>query len=118
MSALSLEGLRMNAIQTAPNGVVGRETIFHFRQQGEHVQASYAGGRVEQGFLLGIARGPRLEFTYCQRHTDGSLDAGRSQCELRREGGRLQIVEHFEWGGGRGTNVIQELPESDGDPAR
>lgn len=100
----------MNAVQTASNGVVNAETVFRFRQDGERVHATYAGGRVEHGHLVGLVRGARLEFCYCQRHTDGSLDHGRSECELRRSAdGLVQVVEHFEWGEGKGTNVFQEL---------
>lgn len=107
-----LDGLTMNAVRTAPNGVVNADTRFRFEQDGQRVRASYAGGRVERGHLLGVVEGATLEFCYCQTHVDGSMDAGRSQCELRiGEGGALQIVEHFEWSGGSGTNIIQELVE-------
>ena len=107
--SFQLDGLTMNAVRTAPNGVVGPETIFEFRQEGDLVQASYAGGRVAAGHLIGRLRGDRLEFRYCQTHADGGLDGGRSECELRRsEAGLVQIVERFAWDGGTGTNVIQE----------
>lgn len=107
---IRLDGLLMNAVQTAANGVVNAETVFRFAQSGDRVRASYAGGRVEHGELVGLVRGGHLEFCYCQRHADGSLDHGRSDCELRRSAdGLVQVVEHFEWGEGRGTNVLQEL---------
>jgi hypothetical protein len=105
-----LDGLTMNAIETAPNGAVGVHTRFSFHQSGDRVHADYAGGRVERGFLVGRVSGSRFEFCYCQRHTDGQMDSGRSLCELRRsKDSLLRIVEHFEWGGGTGTNIIQEL---------
>ena len=107
----SLDGLQMNAVHTASTGVVNAETIFEFHQTGSHVHASYAGGRVVRGFLVGKVEGARLEFRYCQLHEDGELDGGHSVCELQRsDEGLLQIVEHFDWDGGQGTNVIQELP--------
>lgn len=105
-----LDGMTMNAVQTAPNGVVSEDTHFHFHQDGERVHADYSGGRVERGYLVGLVEDATFEFCYCQIHTDGSIDNGRSQCELRiDESGAVQVVEHFEWGGGSGTNVIQQL---------
>ena len=108
-----LDGLTMNAVQTASNGVVNADTRFHFHQDGGRVHANYSGGRVERGYLVGVVEDANFEFCFCQVHTDGSIDSGRSQCELRiGESGVVQIVEHFEWSGGSGTNVIQELRES------
>lgn len=108
---IQLDGLQMNAVQTAPSGVIDARTVFDFHQTEDRVHATYTGGRVERGYLVGLVREERFEFHYCQLHTDGSADGGHSQCELRRSAeGRVQIVEHFEWGGGKGTNVIEELP--------
>ena len=105
-----LDGLRMNAVETAPNGAINADTIFRFEQTGARVHAEYAGGRVELGHLVGLVRGATFAFRYCQLHDDGTLHGGQSNCELRRaDDGRLQIIEHFEWDDGPGTNVIQEL---------
>lgn len=111
-NAIDLNGLRMNAVQTASGGVVNADTVFEFAQSGERVWATYAGGLVERGYLVGILRDERLEFRYCQVQRDGTLDGGHSRCELRRSAdGRAEIVEHFEWGSrpGGGTNVIREM---------
>ena len=113
-----LDGLRMNAVQTAPNGVVNHETVFQFCQDGQRVHATYAGGQVARGSLVGMVNDAAFEFCYCQMHVDGTIDSGRSQCELRRnEQGLVQIVEHFEWSEGTGTNVIQELRDAANDVA-
>lgn len=111
-NAIDLNGLRMNAVQTASNGVVDADTVFEFSQSGERVWATYSGGLVERGYLVGVVHDDRLEFRYCQIQVNGTLDGGHSRCELRRsEDALVQIVEHFEWGSrpGGGTNVIQEL---------
>jgi hypothetical protein len=82
----SLDALTMNPVRTAPNGAVGVETLFRFHQTAECVHATYSGGRVQHGYLVGIVHGERFELRYCQMHTDGSIDGGQSTCELRREG--------------------------------
>lgn len=102
----------MNAVQTAAEGVINAETIFSFHQRGERVWATYAGGAIDRGYLVGVVNGNSLEFRYCQSETDGTIAGGHSVCELRRgPDSRAQIVEHFEWESrpGRGTNVIQEM---------
>ena len=109
---ISLDGLRMNAVETDPNGVIGVETIFKFRQTGSRVYAEYAGGKIDQGYLVGVVDGAAFEFRYCQLEVDGSLNGGVSQCELARgEDSLIQIIEHFEWESrpGKGRNVFQEL---------
>ncbi len=62
--AKSLDGLRMNATVTAENGVIGEDTIFLFRESGQLVSAEYSGGRVVQGYLVGV----RTEAVLIFRH--------------------------------------------------
>lgn len=106
-----LDGLRAHAPVTAPSGVIGADTIFHFVQRDDIVEAKYAGGRVESGYLIGRLRGRRLEFRYCQTHTDGVVTGGHSICEVQtNDRGKVEIVEEFEWAtGGKGTNIIRQL---------
>ena len=107
----NLDGLIMNAVETDPNGVIGIETIFRFRQTDQFVDADYSGGQIEKGYLVGIVDGSSFQFRYCQLETGGTLNGGCSQCQLEAADGLVRIVEHFEWesrkGGGR--NVIQEI---------
>ena len=108
----NLDGLRANAPVTAESGVINADTIFEFSQDGDLVEASYAGGQVRAGRLIGRVKGDTLEFRYCQAHDDGSLDGGRSNCELRRaDDGKIEIVERFQWASreGEGVNIIREL---------
>lgn len=106
-----LDGLRMNAVHTDGNGVIDERTIFCFSQTGSRVKAEYQGGEIDQGYLIGVVQGATLEFRYCQIDRQGQLDGGHSHCELRRSGGLVEIVEHFDWGSrpGGGTNVIRQL---------
>ncbi len=107
----NLDGLLMNAVETDPNGVIGVDTIFRFRQSEAFVHAEYSGGKIHQGYLVGIISGSKFQFRYCQLELDGTLNGGESNCELERVDDLIRIVEHFEWesrpGGGR--NVIQQL---------
>ncbi|MCB9845112.1 MAG: hypothetical protein H6811_03885 [Phycisphaeraceae bacterium] len=109
----NLDGLRANAPVTAPGGVINADTIFEFHQADNRVEATYTGGRIVRGFLVGVITNDTLEFRYCQAHTDGRIDGGASTCSLERtDDGRIRIIERFEWEsrGGSGTNVIEQLP--------
>ncbi|UCE59353.1 MAG: hypothetical protein JSU63_18165 [Phycisphaerales bacterium] len=109
---ISLDGLKMNAVETDANGVIGVDTIFKFRQTGEYVSAEYAGGKIRQGYLVGLASDTKLVFSFCQLESDGTLNSGKSTCNLEiGNTGLVRIIENFEWASrqGGGKNVIQEL---------
>ncbi len=106
----------MKPVETAESGVINADTVFEFSQLDEHIWASYSGGLIERGYLVGILRKDKLAFRYCQIQTDGTLDGGHSDCKLRLSESRLiQIVEKFEWESrsGSGVNIIQEFKKSD-----
>ncbi len=112
-SHVNLHGKRMRVAQTAPNGVVGKGTIFEFSQVGKVVEARYAGGRIATGFLVGLLEGDTLTFRFCQISDGIRVDGGASSGRLETlQDGRLRIVESFTWesrGGDSGVNVFEEI---------
>jgi hypothetical protein len=110
---INLNGIKMNVIETAPNGIVNKDTIFIFTQIEDRVYAEYAGGKIEKGFLVGKIIDHQLKFSYCQLQIDGNIDNGMSSCELSiNEKGKIILTEHFEWGSGKdriGTNIFREI---------
>jgi hypothetical protein len=113
MTTINLDKIKMTVIQTAENGVVNKDTIFTFQQNGNTVSAEYAGGKIQKGFLVGQINDNVFTFGYCQLQTDGTLDNGLSTCELSiAETGEIRLVEHFEWKsrpGETGVNIFQEI---------
>ena len=113
-SPLNLDGIRMHAIKTAPNGAVNADTYFNFHQAGSSVWADYAGGRVVRGYLVGKLDGNELEFRYCQHEAGDIIRGGSSNCVVKQDSNSpAQLIERFAWesGGGHGVNVIQEVVE-------
>lgn len=110
---MTLDNVKMNVIQTAPNGVVNELTIFHFSQKDNFVCGSYAGGRIFQGYLVGTNENDKFSFSYCQLQTDGKMDNGQSECDiLMGEDGKLKLIEHFTWTSKNdesGVNIFREL---------
>jgi len=103
----------MNVIQTAPNGVVNDLTIFTFSQTDNFISASYAGGQIFKGYLVGTLHKDKLLFSYCQLQMDGKIDNGQSECDVMMgENGKIKLIEHFKFASrndDRGMNVFQEL---------
>jgi hypothetical protein len=102
----------MHVVQTAPNGVVGSDTVFEFSQVGDIVTASYSGGRVGVGYLVGILKGDTLSFRYCQVSDEDHVDGGSSNAKIETmDGGRIRLIESFKWESrdGSGENIFEEI---------
>ncbi len=109
---MNLDGRKMRAVQTAPNGKIGWETIFHFSQTGNVVEAHYAGGRITTGYLTGILHKTALSFRYCQISDLSEIEGGASLCHLEQtQDGRVRVIESFAWESqsGGGVNIIEEF---------
>ena len=108
-----LNNIQMRVVQTAPNGVVNEQTIFHFTQKGRKVSARYSGGYIEKGFLVGILEESILRFSYCQLRSNGLMDHGESECLLYEENGKVALREQFEMQSAgtleKGTNIFKQI---------
>ena len=112
--ALSLDGIKMRVVTTAPNGVVGADTVFVFQQHERVVTAHYSGGRIVAGFLAGVWDGERLPFRYVQIADGETLDSGRSVARVTKlPDGRLRLEEQFQWESkpGTGTNIFEQIAD-------
>ena len=111
MRRILFDGKAMRATSTAPNGIIDENTIFHFQQIGNLITATYKGGKIKTGFLIGKIKNNKLEFQYTQMHEDEKLAGGHSVCsiELAKNGG-IKLIEHFRWSSGeKGINIIEEI---------
>lgn len=107
-----LNGVLMRVVVTAPNGVVGRDTLFVFAQRGAVVEARYSGGRIAAGSLVGLLTGADFSFRYCQVTHDGAIDGGASTGRFEcLDDGRLRMTETFNWESrpGQGVNVFEQI---------
>ncbi len=96
------------------NGEVSDETRFHYRQDGARLWASYSGGSVITGHLLGhVNEDDSLEFVYHHINVDGELMAGRCCSTPTIESdGRLIMNESWQWMTGdqsAGTSQVEEV---------
>ena len=105
---------RFRPVDTTDNGEVGGGTLFHYRQSGDVVWATYDGGGVLLGTLVATAdvQG-RLDMRYCHVNTAGQLMTGecRTEPELLPDG-RLRLHERWRWTCGdqsEGESVVEEV---------
>ncbi|MCA0374530.1 MAG: hypothetical protein LCH84_02600 [Gemmatimonadetes bacterium] len=112
---IDLDGVAMYVSSTDASGVVGAETQLWFRQRAARVWATYGGGGVQRGWLVGRWQGAHLHFRYVQREAGGAIHAGVSHCTAERgANGRVRLFEHFAWTtrAQQGVNVFDELPRA------
>ncbi len=111
----SLDGVVMRVVATASNAAIDQDTIFCFGQTGDSITASYGGGPIAEGWLVGTLDAGTLQgrFQYLQVGVDGVVNSGRSTGNIDRlPDGRWRLTEHFEWSSrdGEGTNCLEEVP--------
>ena len=93
-------------------GEVGPDTLFRYDQRGTTLLASYSGGAIDFGSIVGAVHPDgTLSFLYQHITKTGSLRSG--YCESRPEilpGGKLRLHERWKWhGGARGRSTLEEL---------
>ena len=109
---INLNGVRMKNAKADPKGVCSSETILEFKQDHNLISASYRGGPVLDGYLIGVLNGSQVMFRYVQADVNGNVDAGVSDGAFTRLPNRkLQLIEHFllYTRPDSGTNIFVEL---------
>ncbi|RKR92539.1 hypothetical protein BDK92_6980 [Micromonospora pisi] len=111
MTAPSLDARRFAAIDNV-GGEVSAETVFEYRERDGEVWATYAGGAVRRGYLVGTRRADLLSIRYVQLNIDGETSSGRCVTEVSvLPDGRLRLDETWQWESrpGEGTSVVEEI---------
>lgn len=110
-SVPSLDG-RVFAVADSGGGVATTDTVFHYAERDGVVTATYEGGTIRSGFLVGTRDDDSLDFRYVQLHHDGSTASGHCATELELlPDARVRLNETWEWESrpGRGRSVAEEV---------
>ena len=100
-------------ISNTDNGETSNETIFHYKQVGNIVTATYSGGKIIQGHLIGLVDSfGNIEMRYHQVNNKNELMTGicKSTPEILANG-KIRLHEAWEWTSGdksTGTSIIEE----------
>jgi len=110
---INYEGKVFRPVVNFPNGEVNAATRFQYSQAEDLLTASYSGGGIREGQMVGkVLPNGELEFFYQHMSDDGSLLSGR--CHSRPEympDGRLRLHETWQWftdGQSCGTSIVEE----------
>lgn len=102
------------SVSNSSSGDVDQETIFHYRQEGSNVWATYQGGKIQFGTLVAkIKACGSLDIRYNHLNLKGELMTGK--CQSRPEilpDGRMQLHEKWAWTCGdlsEGESLIEEV---------
>lgn len=109
---VSLDGRTLVGVANDEAGEVSTDTQFHFEQDGDRISASYSGGEIVDGYLVGTLDGTRWEVRYVQLNEDGETASGRSIGEVTLlDDGRVRIEDEWEWESkrGAGESVLEEV---------
>ena len=105
---------KFTGVTNSPNGQVSGDTIFHYTQHEDILTATYSGGSIREGYMLGkVNVDNSLDFVYHHIDIEGHLKSGHciSTPELLPDD-RIRLYEVWEWtfgGLGKGESVVEEM---------
>jgi hypothetical protein len=110
---MDYNGRVFRPVENTPNGEVNGATRFEYRQSGDLLEASYSGGGIRCGQMVGkVLEGGVLEFCYQHLTDEGELRSGR--CKSTPEAladGRMRLHESWKWTSGdlsEGRSIVEE----------
>ena len=102
------------AVSNSKTGEVNQETIFHYRQEGNNVWATYKGGQIVLGTLVAkMNQSGSLDMRYSHVNVNGDLMTGKCRSKPEKlKDGRLRLHETWQWTTGdcsKGISVVEEF---------
>jgi hypothetical protein len=100
-------------VSNSENGETSNETLFHYKQIGNRLNAEYSGGKIKYGHLIGIVdENGNIEMRYHQINDKDELMTGicHSIPEILQNG-KIRLHENWKWTSGdksKGTSIIEE----------
>lgn len=111
---ISFDGRTLAGVANDEGGEVSADTHFHFEQTGNRLYATYSGGDVVDGHMIGTFDGDQWDVRYVQINTEGETSTGHSVGAVERlADGRLRVEDEWEWESkpGSGESVHEEVRE-------
>lgn len=105
---------KFRSVNNTENGEVSTDTIFHYQQEGNLVTATYAGGEILKGNIIGkVDEQGIIEMRY--QHLNQQLEFKTGQCVSTPEvlpNGKIRLHEKWQWTSGdqsEGESIIEEV---------
>lgn len=95
---LNLNNKKFKTRSNTSNGEVSGETVFHYEQTGDIVSASYRGGAIVKGQLIGIVVNDEyLDFRYQHINVNNEIMTGICKsCPETTEDGKIILNEYWQ----------------------
>jgi hypothetical protein len=111
---IDYNGRSFVSVENTDNGEVSSKTFFEYKQEGQIITATYSGGEIIKGTLVGIVKeDDYLEFRYNHVNTKNEIRGG--QCISTPEilpDGRIRLYENWKWLDSEATeghSIIEEV---------
>ncbi len=105
---------KFKPIANSANGETSEETIFEYKQTGAILTATYKGGQIRIGHLIGLVdEKGEIEMRYHQINSKGELMTGMCHSKPEKmENGKIRLHEVWQWTTGdksSGTSILEEI---------
>lgn len=105
-------------VENSTGGVVDDRTEFHFTQVGEQFQATYTGGDIVQGHIVGrFTHNRTAQILYHCLTSNDDLKAGRATANFTlSDDGQISMALEWAWvsgGNGSGTSKYIEVIDTE-----
>ena len=107
-------GRLFRPVKTSDTSQTGADTIFKYEQNGDMVTATYSGGNIRFGQIIGqVDETGILDMRYQHVDRDGELKTG--YCTTTPEilpGGKMRLHEKWRWTCGhraKGRSILEEI---------
>ena len=94
---ISLNNKKFKAIDNSNNGDVSMDTIFHYRQNGDKIWATYKGGNIELGTLIGKLSGNKITLIYQHINNKEEFLTGHCDTLITVKNGKIRLNEKWQW---------------------
>lgn len=111
---VNYNGRTFVSIENTENGEVSSQTVFEYKQEGKIISATYSGGEIIQGTLIGIAmEDGSLEFRYNHVNSKDEIRGGKCVSTPKiLPDGRIRLHERWQWldtEATEGSSIIEEV---------
>ncbi len=111
--SINYNNRKFRPVSNSDNSETSEATIFHYQQEGNILTASYTGGAIVKGHLIGLvdAQG-NIDMRYHQVNVKGELLTGH--CNSRPErlpNGKIRLHESWQWTSSdqsKGQSILEE----------
>ncbi len=111
---ISYDNKKFKSIENSESGEVSSKTIFHYRQKGDIIWATYGGGSIMLGNIIGkVDTDGKIDMHYQHISMDRTFKTGKCMSTPEvLENGKIRLYEKWEWTSGqigKGKSIIEEI---------